>query len=261
MKVSRLLFQLIAAIVLCGGLAQAQPHGAARSTSTPSRGRIPLGDKVVLVPSPEGFEEASSQFKQVQDRFVSTEAPGADFLLAYLPTALCQSLRKGGPLELERYTKISVMKAIRERAMSDADMAATVAELRKNGSVIFDPDGPIMKAVTENAERGLTNLESKQIGLNLNSTQNLGEFDVRPDVYSSMLLIRFTVDSEGVKSQTVMLASMTVLKVRQRILYVSVYRKLSSAAAVKTELKPGVLELQRFTTKWINDILAANKDG
>jgi hypothetical protein len=118
-----------------------------------------------------------------------------------------------------------------------------------------------MKVVTEKAERGLTNLESKQIGLNLNSTQNLGEFDVRPDVYSSMLLIRFTVDSEGVKSQTVMLASMTVLKVRQRILYVGVYRKLSSAAAVKNELKPGVLELQRFTTKWINDILAANKEG
>jgi hypothetical protein len=260
MKVSRLLFQ-IAAIVLCSGLAQAQPHDAARSTSTPSLARIQLGDTVVLVPSPGGFEEASSQFKQVQDRFVSTEAPGADFLLAHLPTALCQSLREGGPLALERYTKISVMKAIRERPMSDADMAATVAALRKNGSVLFDPDGPIMKAVTENAERGLTNIESKQIGLNLNSTQNLGEFDVRPDVYSSMLLISFTVDSEGVKQEAIMLASMTILKVRQRILYVMVYRKISSAAAVKTELKPGVLELKQFTTKWINDILAANKEG
>ncbi|HEY3582115.1 MAG TPA: hypothetical protein VGK82_16280, partial [Pyrinomonadaceae bacterium] len=196
--------------------------------STPSLVRIQLGDKVVLVPSPEGFEEASSQFKQVQDRFVSTEAPGADFLLAHLPAALCQSLREGGPLALERYTKISVMKAIREKAMFDADMAATVAELRKNGSVIFNPDGPIMKAVTENAERGLTNLESKQIGLNLDSTQNLGEFDVRPDVYSTMLLVRFTVDSEGVKSQAIMLASLTVLKVKHRILFVTVYRKLSS---------------------------------
>ena len=260
MKTSRLLFQIAAAIVLCGGLAQAQPHSAARSTSTPSLVRIQLGDKVVLVPSPEGFEEASSQFKQVQDRFVSTEAPGADFLLAHLPAALCQSLREGGPLALERYTKISVMKAIREQAMFDADMAATVAELRKNGSVIFNPDGPIMKAVTENAERGLTNLESKQIGLNLDSTQNLGEFDVRPDVYSTMLLVRFTVDSEGVKSQTITLASMTVLKVKHRLLYVTVYRKISSPEGLKTELKPGVLELQQFTTKWINEILAANKD-
>jgi hypothetical protein len=261
MKVDRLLFQISAAILLCSGLAQAQPHGAARSTSTPSLARIQLGDKVVLVPSPEGFEEASSQFKQVQDRFVSTEAPGADFLLAHLPTALCQSLRNGGPLALERYTKISVMQAIRERAMFDADMAATVAELRKNGSVIFDPDGPIMKAVTENAERGLSNLESKQIELNLNSTQNLGEFDVRQDVYSTMMLIRFTVDSEGVKSQAIMLTSLTLLKVKQRLLYVTVYRKLSSPAALKTELKPGVLELQQFTTKWVNEILAANKEG
>lgn len=261
MKIDRLLFQIIAAIVLCGGLAQAQPHGAGRSTSTPPLARIQLGDKVVLIPSPEGFEEAGSQFQQVKERFVSTEAPGADFLLAHLPTALCRSLREGGPLVLERYTKISVMKAIREQAMFDADMAATIAELRRNGSVIFDPDGPIMKAVTENAERGLTKLESKQIGLNLNSTQNLGEFDVRQDVYSTMLLMNFTLDSEGVKSQTIVLASMTVLKVRHRILYVTVYRKISSPAALKTELKPGVLEVQQFTTKWINEILAANKEG
>jgi hypothetical protein len=38
-----------------------------------------------------------------------------------------------------------------------------------------------------------------------------------------------------------------------------VYRKISSPAALKTELKPSMVEVKQFTTKWVNEILAANK--
>jgi len=259
MKVRSSLLQIAATIIFFGALAQAQPHEAARGSGRGSS--VQLGDKVVVIPAPEGYEEAGSQFKEVNDRFVSTEAPGADFLLAHLPAAQCQLLRNGAPLELNRYTKIAVMKAIRNLAFAESDMAGAIAEFRKNSGAMFDPDGPTMKAVMENAERGLTNLASRPIELGLNGTQNLGEFDVRPDVYSVMLLITYKVGSEGTQSTMVMLASLTFLKVKQRLLYVTAYRKISSPAALKTELKPGISEMKQFTTKWVNEILAANKEG
>jgi len=51
-----------------------------------------------------------------------------------------------------------------------------------------------------------------------------------------------------------------VLKVGPRMIDIDVYRNLSSPAAVKTELKPSVIEVKQFTTKWVNEILAANRE-
>jgi hypothetical protein len=253
MNIRYLAFQTIAAILVVAGLAHAQTHEAVTGSS------VQLGDKVVVVPAPEGFEEASTQFKQVKDRFLATEAPDADFLLAHLPVDYCQSLRKGGTVEMDRYTKVSVLKNFREQVFSDADMAVTVAEFRKNSGALLDPDGPTIKAVTEKAQRGLTNLGSKPVGLGLNATENLGEFDTRPDVYSVLLLITYTADVGGTQTITPMLASLTFLKVKQRLVYLAVYRRITSPAALKTELKPGMSEVKQFTTKWANAILAANK--
>jgi hypothetical protein len=253
MNIRHLAFQAMTAIFVVAGLAHAQTHEAVAGSS------VQLGEKVVVVPAPEGFEEASTQFKQVKDRFLATEAPDADFLLAHLPVDYCQSLRNGGTVEMDRYTKVSVLKNFREQVFSDADMAVTVAEFRKNSGALLDPDGPTIKAVTEKAQRGLTNLESKPIALGLNATENLGEFDTRPDVYSVLLLITYTADSGGTQTITPMLASLTFLRVKQRLVYLAVYRRISSPAALKTELKPGMSEVKLFTTKWANAILAANK--
>ena len=254
MKVIQSLLQIGATVVIFGALAQAQPHEAARGPL------LRLGEKVVVVPAPEGYEEASSQFKEVNDRFLSVEPPAADFLLAHLPAAQCQLLRKGAPLVLNRYTQVSVLKAFRNLAFSESQMAATVAEFRKNSGAVFDPDGPTMKAVMENAERGLTNLASRPIELGLEGTKNLGEFDVRPEAYSVMLLITYKVGSGNTQSTMLMLASLTFLKVKERLLYVTVYRQISSTAALKTELKPGISEMKQFTTRWVNQILATNEE-
>ena len=255
MNVTHLAVKIVVAILVFGGLAYAQPHETVRNSS------VQFGDKVIVVPAPEGFEEASSEFKQIKDRFLATEAPSTDFLLAHLPADDCQSLRNGGTLVLNRYTKVSVRRELRDKTFSDDDMAASVAEFRKNGGAILDPDGPTMKAVIESAERGLTKLESKPVGLGLNATENLGEFDVRPEVYSVMLLLTYKVDSGGTQSLLPMLASLTLLKVKQRLLYVAVYRRISSPAALKIELKPGISEVKQLTTKWVNTILAANKES
>ena len=245
-------------IALCGVVAQAQPKQA-QQPAVAKNSTVQLGDKVIVIPNPEGYEEGSSQFKELKDRFVATESPQADFLLSHLPAAECKLLRNGGSLLLNSYTKISVSRALRAQAVFNPDMKAAIEDFRKNSGAVLDPDGPTMKSVMERAERGLSEVTATQIGLNLGQTQNLGEFDVRPEVYSVMLLFTYNVDSGGTQSTVPMLCSMTFLKVQHRILFVNVYRKISSLAAMKTELKPGIAEVKRFTTKWVNEILAANQ--
>lgn len=254
MNVKHLALKIVAAILVVAGLAHAQTHEPATGSS------VQLGDKVVVVPAPEGYEEASAQFKEVKDRFVATEAPINDFLLAHFALDDCQSLRKGTPIDLSRYTKVSVLKELREKPFSDADMTATLTEFRKNSGALLDPDGPTMKGIMENASRNLSNLESKPIELGFNATENLGEFDVRPEVFSVMLLFTYKMDSRGTQPVTQMLASLSFLKLKQRLVYVMVYRKISSPAALQTELKPGIAETKQFTTKWVNQILDANKE-
>ena len=80
------------------------------------------------------------------------------------------------------------------------------------------------------------------------------------DVYSGMVFFLYTKNVNGTKSMKAVVGSMTMLKVRQRIINIGVYRDLSSPAAVETELKPAVIEVKQFTTKWVNEILAANPE-
>lgn len=260
MKFSKSITILAAGLVfLVGATAQAQSHEATKPSSLAKRTSIQLGDKVIVIPDPEGFEEGTTQFSKIKELFAAIEAPVNDMLLAHLPISDCTTLRNGGQIVFTRYTKIAVLKAVRELAVSDSDMNDTVAEFRKNGAKILEPDGPIAMEVMRNAEKGLTKLQSREVNLDLNKTQTLGEFDVRPQVYSVMLLMTIKYDSQGTHATVPLLASLTFLKIRQRILYVNVYQKISSTAALKTEFKPGIQQVTQFTKKWVNEILAANQ--
>ena len=75
-----------------------------------------------------------------------------------------------------------------------------------------------------------------------------------------MVFLTYRIDVEGNQSMRPTVASVTWLKVGPRIIGIGVYRKISSPAALKTELKPAVIEVQQFTTKWVNEILAANRE-
>lgn len=251
------------AIILAAGLiflisatVQAQLHKPAQPAKRSSSVR--LGNQVIVIPDPEGFEEGTTQFPHIKALYEAIEAPMNDMLLGHLPVSECTTLRNGGIIVFTRYTKVAVLKEARELAVSDAVMTSTVADFRKNGTKLLEPDGPLAVEVMKNAEKGLTKLQSREIGLDLNETQNLGEFDVRPNVYSVMFLMTLSFDSQGTKSIVPMVASMTFIKIRQRILYVNVYHKISSTAALKTEFAPAMKEVTQFAKKWADEILAAN---
>ena len=234
-------------------VAPAQSHEAAKSSS------VKLGDQVIAIPAPEGFEEAISQFESVKRFFAKMESPGTDTLVAHLTTSDCELLRSRSRPALNFYTFVSVSKAKRELTRSDADMAGLVAEFRKNDTALFDPDGPLVKSAMEKGERVLSAERSQKIELEALQTQSLGEFDVRPEVYSRMVLMTYKIDVEGTQAMRPTVASLTFLKVGSRILNLAVYRRISSPAALKTELKTAVIEVKQFTTKWVNEILAANR--
>src|SRR5450432_1808978 len=65
-------------------------------TRKPGNTLLQLGDTVDLIPPPDGFEEAASQFFSVDTAFTETEAPGNDMLAVHLLTADCETLRRGG---------------------------------------------------------------------------------------------------------------------------------------------------------------------
>lgn len=256
MKLSKVTILAAVFVFLIGTAAQAQPHEPSQQAK---RSSVRLGDQVIVIPDPEGFEEGTSQFPAVKDLFMAIEAPVNDMLLGHLPVSDCKTLRDGGTIVFTRYTKVSVLKEAREIAVSDAVMKDTVAAFRRDGAKMLEPDGPLITDVMRNAEKGLERLQSREVGLNMNETKNLGEFDVRPNVYSVMLLMSLSVDSEGTKTTVPLLASLTFIRIRERILYLNVYHKLSSTTAMKAEFKPAMAEVTQFAEKWADQILAANQ--
>lgn len=255
MKHSKSTLLIAAAIISCFTVVASGQSQQTKSST------VKLGDKVIVIPNPEGFEEASSQFEQVKQALVRMETPNNDNLLLHMPVSDCERVKTGSRPEFRHYTKVSVLKSRRELTSSNADMAGIVAAWRKNGAALLDLDGPVWKSMMEKSSRELSEAASKQIKFDVNSTQYLGEFDVRPDAYSLMVFLMYTKDVEGSKSMRAAVGSMTLLKVGPRIINVGVYRNLSSPAAVESELKPTVIEVKQFTTKWVNEILAANREG
>src|SRR5438034_6640700 len=99
---------------------------------------LQLGDRVVVIPAPDGFEEAASQFEDVKARFTVTEDPGNDLLAVHLLATDCERLRRGESGSFNFYTKISVRKTARERDFSPSQFAAIAAQFRKSGAAVLD---------------------------------------------------------------------------------------------------------------------------
>ncbi len=98
---SRLALLIVAVLLTTVAIAQAQEHESRQAKSSPAKSSpaksssVRLGDKVILIPDPEGFEEGTSQFESFKQRVVATEAPQNDVLLAHLPVSDCELVRRG----------------------------------------------------------------------------------------------------------------------------------------------------------------------
>lgn len=209
-----------------------------------------LGNQLTVLPAPDGFEEAASQFELIKDHFSRTEVLENDMLAVHLPRADCDKLRAGESATFNFYTKVSVRKGIRAEDYSAERFADLVAAFRKTSSQVFDPNGPTMKGAIQQLDKGLSEINKKETKVALSQPVNLGEFDTRPNVYGVILMMNFTSKSGDSEVTVPLVAGLTYLRVKQRLIYVYTYRRYNSATDVEV--------LRDFTRQWIGKILAAN---
>ena len=238
-------------VFVFGVVAHAQEHEVKTAKPRTSQSTVQLGNKLIVIPEPEGYEEATTQFKQIKDRFSATEAPENDMLLVHMLAADCELLRQGSNPTFAQYTKISVLRQARELTVTSEMMKAAIEDLRKQAVKFPDPNNPTTVAMEKHLERALSNLHSKQTTVDFGKPEILGEFNIGANVFSLLMLLNVKLNQGGVEAKTTpMLMSVSYVRVKERILFVYVYRKLES----KADLEP----LKAFTTKWTNSMLAAN---
>jgi len=209
-----------------------------------------LGNQLTVIPAPEGFEEAASQFESVKELFSRTEVADNDMLSVDLPKADCDKLRAGEAATFKLYTKVSIRKAIRDLDYSSERFAELVATFRKSGAQALDVNGPVVKNAVRQLDKGLSEINKKETTVALSQPVNLGEFDTRPNVYGVILLLTFTSKSGDSEVTTPLVAGLSYVRVKQRLIYVYTYRVYNSAADVAA--------LRDLSKQWLTKILAAN---
>jgi len=229
-----------------------EPRPATTAAARPAKtSSVQLGDKVISIPDPEGFEEGTAQFPDFKARMEATEAQQNDMLLAHLPVSDCELFRKGLNPTYNHYTKVSVLRAGRELTVSSALMRELVDNFRRNVGTFLDPNGSAMKELERKVGQGLSRLDAKETTIDFSRPQILGEFDTRPDVNSFLMLITVTVNVAGTEQSVLVLATTNIVRVKERILFVYAFMKYRANTDMET--------IKGFTTKWTSSILAANR--
>lgn len=242
-KVSQLLILMIVVVVFAVS-AQAQPHEEKVFSAK-------LGEKVINLPTPNGFEEVTQKFEYMKTRFNATEAPANEVVAGYLPVSDCDLLRRGEKPLLTYYARVSVFRKAKELDLSPSTFQDIVDSVRKNMTTILDPDGPMMKDLTARIEKRLTDLNEAETKFDFSKPQSLGTFDVRENVYGTLTLMVIEAEVGGKKTTTPLLGGTTIMRVKDRLIYVYTYRKYDSNADLET--------LKQLAKQWNDSILAANK--
>ena len=251
MKFSRSTLSLAAALVFVFSVvAYAQSHETKTEAKASALSSVQLGDKLIVIPAPQGYEEASSQFPKVKERFSLTEAPENDMLFVHMPSSDCELLRNSSKPSFNQYTKISVVRAARTLTVTRPMMAAAVDGLRQTAATFLDPDSPRMKELERHVERGLSQADAKETKIDFGQPVMLGEFNVKPDVFSMLVLTTIKGSVGGVETTTPMLLSISYVRVKERLIFVYGYRRFNS----KIDVEP----MKLFTEKWTSSIIAAN---
>ena len=230
-------------------VASAAVHAQTQTRISIGGATAKLGDKVVELPAPEGFEEVSQQWESMKTAFTATVPPQGDLLAAYMPVSDCDLLRKGQPPLMPSWAMINIYREASTHVSSKAEFARIVALARQGGDNVFDPQA--IKNGFARVNELLSKTSSQEIKVDLSKPKILAAFDSRPNVYSNLLLLKLRLQADAKEvEQPPILGTMSLVLVKQRIVTVLAYKKIESKNDAET--------LTRFTTKWINEILAAN---
>jgi|GEM_PF-895964 len=221
-----------------------EPSGAASSMV------IQLGTKSVVIPSPEGFGEATSQLEAIKRFFAATEDPNLDPLAIHMPFETIVRLKQGEYFDLPFYTKVSIAKKNREIDYSVKDFSSLVSYMKAGGGRILDMDSPEMKAMMKDQNKSLSELLAQEVTIDLSQPVNLGVIEQTQNSYSVLILIKIKFQSGSAQKEKLMVSSATLMRLNQRLIFVYTYRH--------ADTKEDTDILRNFTRKWVAQILKAN---
>lgn len=245
----RFLVLIITAFVLVGSAAvQAQTQ---RTTISIDIVAPSLGGTVIKLPAPDGYEEVTSQWEAMKTRFTAAVPPQGDLLGAYLTASDCDLLRAGEAPLYPSWTMVNVFREGRTHVSSPAEFGRIVGYARTEVAQSLSPENRDVKEVMAQLEQALSKEYSKEVKLDFSKPKLLQEFGSRSNVYSRLLLMKYAVQTDAQEvAQPLVLATMSLVLIKQRVITVLAYKRLES--------KDDADALTQLTTKWIDKILAAN---
>lgn len=220
------------------------------STFKESSSSFRLGNKIVIIPPPAGFEEATSQSEEVKRIFTVTEDESLDLLAVHLPAELMDKIRRGVKEPLSFYTKVSVSKRLRAVNTSPTDFSYIVSSIQANNTQVFNPDSPIMKSIKKAQDRNLTELLEQEATIDFSKPVNLGEIVKTPTSYGNLFLVKTKFQTGELQKEIVIVSGMGIVRVRQRVVFVYTYKVFTSAEDIEL--------LRDFNKKWLGEIVKAN---
>jgi hypothetical protein len=212
----------------------------------PAADNYQFGTARIRIPAPDAFFDVFPRFTAVRDRFIATENPGLTSLAVHVPDLMAAELNKSQDIGLSFYTKVSVSKGLRTTNVTSAQFRTFIATLEEQFDASFDVNAPVIRNSVEKSRKALNKQYGNETDLDISATKNLGFFQNTANVFSGAVLI--TVEAYG--STIPMVGSLSLIHVKNRIVYVYVYRSL------KDEQDPVIL--RDFTKKWTAAIIAAN---
>lgn len=235
----------------------AQPRSTIKPNASPASkpaARVyQLGTKSVLIPEPDGFEEATSQFDLVQTFFGATEVPANELLAVHTSpedTARLKSDNFTGGLNF--YTKVSVSRRLKGVDTTEADFQSFVTAFQNEGEKLLDPNGQAMKTMLKDIEKNLSDLSDTNVTVDMSQPKYLGDIYRTQSSFGVLLLMNLQIQDESRQSDAaLMLCGASIVRVKQRLLYVYTYKRFRTAADADT--------LRDFTKRWLDKIIAANK--
>jgi hypothetical protein len=203
-----------------------------------------LGDATVTIPAPQGFENIIDQIPNDHGRFSANESAG--LLAIQVPSESLTQLKATPMMPLEIYTRIVVSPEVKTRKIDARDFNDVVVAYKKDLDINYDTSSSVMTAARNNVRQWMSQVRGRITYVDISKPKTIGFFNESPDVLSTLMLMVLEVDGHKIP----MLVSMSLMHLNDRLVNVSIYKRLPTEQDVDT--------MSELTKTWTASILAAN---
>lgn len=212
---------------------------------SPHVGSYAVGSVTIAIPPPAGFENVIGTIPNDHDRF--TANPKAGLLAIQVRSAIVPQLRQSPLMPLEIYTRVVVSPEIADQKITPELFGEVVAVTKSGFDSLYDKNGEVLASSKANITEWTSHVRGRTTVVDVAKPLNLGSFNESPDSFSTLMLSE--VEYNAIKVP--MLISTSMLRLKDRLVNVSIYKRNPKASDVNT--------LTDMTNIWTASILAANK--